>query len=479
MSSRSNSHRFSWRHSIRARLAVWYGGVLGVAVVFMSVLFYYYLFQNLYSDFDLSLRTTAETLSRSSLSMNSPFSGLDPDTLLEGMDNPEFFSKFFQFFDPFGNPRLRSRNMPKPEFPLTQKAWNNALQGEMTFETFSSGNQGSVRVLTYPVMRNGDLVRVLRVGGSLLHIEKVLRQLRLLLFFATPAFLILALSGGWFLTHQVLDPVDMMARVARQITAGDLSRRIPVHESRDELSRLAQTFNTMIGRIEDSIERQRQFTANASHAMRTPLTILKGETEMALRKTLTAREYQQILASGLEEINRISKIVEELFILSKADLGENRLEMNPVRLNSLLAETVSQMAILAESKKLALSLDHNDPSIITGDRDRLRELLLNLIENSIQYTPPGGKIVVSLSRAEKKAVITVSDTGIGIPEGDLPKIFDRFYRSSDAQAVNPKGSGLGLAICQWIVISHGGQIDAESRFGEGTTFTVRLPLLSD
>jgi signal transduction histidine kinase len=153
--------------------------------------------------------------------------------------------------------------------------------------------------------------------------------------------------------------------------------------------------------------------------------------------------------------------------------------MKPVQLDSLVAETVAQMTVLAQSKQLALSLERNDSSVITGDKDRLRELLLNLIENAIRYTPFGGGIAVSLSREEKKAILAVSDTGIGIPEEEIPKIFDRFYRSSDAHAMNPKGSGLGLPICQWIVISHGGQIDAESKLGKGTTFTVRFPLLSD
>jgi len=479
MSSRSKSQWFHWRHSIRTRLAIWYGGVLGVVFVLMSVLLYSYLSKSLYTDLDLSLRSTAEALSRSSLSLGIPLPALDPDTLSKGMDDPEFFSKFFQIFDPIAGTMSHSKNLPEQSLPLTQSAWNNVLQGKATFETFSTDKHGWVRVLTFPVTQDGSMVDILQVGGSLQHIERVLRQLRLLLLSAMPMLLLLALSGGWFLTHQVLEPVDTMAEVARQITAGDLSRRIPVHEGRDEISRLAQTFNTMIGRMEDSIQRLRQFTANESHALRTPLTILKGETEMALRQSRTGKEYQQTLASNLEEINRISKIVDNLFILSKADLGEVRLEMKPVQLDSLVAETVSQMEVLAQLKQLKLTLDRNDSSIMTGDRDRLRELLLNLIENAIRYTPSGGAIAVSLSREEKEAIITVSDTGIGVPEEEIPKIFDRFYRSSDAQAMNPKGSGLGLSICQWIVMSHGGQIDAESKLGKGTTFAVRFPLPSD
>jgi len=479
MSSRSESRWLSWRHSIRTRLALWYGGVLGVAFVFLGVLLYRYFAANLYSDFDLSLRTTAEAISSAVLQPRSPLPELSAEVLLEGMDDPEFFTKFFQLFDPFGKALFHSKNLLKQNLPLTQEAWNNALKGERTFETFSGTHQGTIRVLTFPVIKDGRLIDVLQVGGSLQHIEKVLWRLRLIVFFALPMVLILALSGGWFLTHQVLEPVDAMAQVARQITAGDLSRRIPIYKGRDELTRLAETFNTMIARMDDSIQSLQQFYANTSHALRTPLTILKGEAEMALRQARTVKEYQQTLASGLEEINRISKIVDDLFTLSKAGLKEVRLEMKPVQLDSLVTETVSQMELLAQDKKVGLVLDCNETAIITGDIDRLRELLFNLIENAIQYTPAGGRIVVSLSLEEKNALITVSDTGIGIPEEDLPNIYDRFYRSSDAQAMNPKGGGLGLPICLWIVTSHGGQIDAESKLGRGTTFTVRFPLLSD
>jgi two-component system phosphate regulon sensor histidine kinase PhoR len=153
--------------------------------------------------------------------------------------------------------------------------------------------------------------------------------------------------------------------------------------------------------------------------------------------------------------------------------------MKPIQLDSLVAETVSHMELFAQDKKVGLVLDCNEPVIITGDMERLRELLFNLIENAVQYTPAGGRIAVSLVREEKNALIIVADTGIGIPEEDLPKIYDRFYRSNEAHAMNPKGGGLGLPICLWIVTSHNGQIDAESKLGKGTKFTVRFPLLSD
>ena len=481
MSSKADALRPKWRYSIRSRLAYWYGGVLGGALVLLGVILYFYLAMNLRSDLDFSLQATAEALARSSLQMGASLPGADPDllaeNLMEGVDDPEFFSKFFQFFDALGSSGLHSRNVPK-RTSLTPSALRNALEGKMTFETFSTPDQRRVRVLTFPVILQGDVVHVLQVGSSMGHIERVLGRVRFTLLLTLPTVLILALVGGWELARQALRPVDSMALVARQITAGDLSRRIPIHKGGDELARLAQTFNAMIERMEDSIQRLRQFSADASHELRTPLTILKGEAEMALRQARSVDEYQQLLASALEEIDRISKIVEDLFLLSKTDLGEARIEMKPVPLDTLVRETLSQMEPLAQENSVALVLDRRDSCIVSGDIYRLRELLLNLIENAIRYTPSGGKITVSLLREEKTALIQVSDTGMGISAEDLPRIFDRFYRSDDARSIQPKGSGLGLSICHSIVGSHEGQLTAESRLGHGSTFFVRLPLLS-
>lgn len=481
MSSKPNLRRLPrlrWNHSIKTRLALWYGSVFGAVLILLGLVVYFYLSKNLYSNFDLSLQSTAQALARSQPAVRPPRSGPTPDDFLEWMNDPDFLSKFFHFFDPFGNSRFHSRNMPKQNLPLTPTAFNSALHGSMTFETFFTREQEPVRVLTFPVMENGTLVNIIQVGGSLRHAEGMLKQVRFILFSALPTLLVLALAGGWFLARKALQPVDAMAEVARQIAAGDPSRRIPIHECQDELSRLAETFNTMIQGMENAIQRVRQFSADASHELRTPLTILKGETELALRQARSIEEYQQTLASGLEEIDRIAKIVEELFLLSKADLGEARLEMKEVALAPLVADTVLQMELLAKDKALSLLLDRNEPLSITGDSDRLRELLLNLIENAVRYTPAEGRITVSLRRKDGSAELTISDTGIGIPKEDLPRIFDRFYRSDDARALNPKGSGLGLSICRWIVHAHRGEITVASERGQGTTFQIHFPLFN-
>ena len=476
MSLRPKLRRLSWKHSIKTRLALWYGGVFGTLLIVLGFLVYSYLSKSLYANFDVSLRSTAQALARSSSSRVRPPSEWTVDDFMEWMNNPESLSKFFHLFDPTGNSRFRSRNVPRQNLPLTAAALNSAAHGEITFETFLSSQQERIRVLTFPVIEEGKVIDILQVGGSLRDVEEVLKEVRFTLFSVLPTLFLLALGGGWFLARKALQPVDAMARAARQITAENLSRRIPVHQAQNELGRLAETFNAMIEELENAIQQIRQFSADASHELRTPLTILKGETEMALRQARTPEEYQQTLVSGLEEIDRISRIVEELFLLSKADLGEARLEMKPLELAPLVSETVLQMELLAKEKALELRLEQMAPLSIKGDGDRIRELLLNLIENAIRYTPPRGRIAVSLLQESENARITISDTGIGIPKEDLSKIFDRFYRADEARALHPKGSGLGLSICRWIVEAHHGEITVTSELHRGTTFQISLPL---
>ncbi|MBI3802205.1 MAG: heavy metal sensor histidine kinase [Nitrospirae bacterium] len=479
MFSKAEFQGWAWPVSIRGRLALWYGTILAGVFLFVGVILYFYFSKTLHADFDRSLRSTAEALAHASTDRQSVLPELDIESLLQQLDNPDLSTGFFQLFDPLGRSGARSRNLSKRPYSLTEPALSNAAQGRFTYETFLDPERGKIRWITYPVIQNGRLVNILQVGGSLKNLESVLSRLRLLLLGIFPATLLVVVAGGWLLTRRALQPVDAMAQVARQITAGDLSRRIPIHAGHDELGRLAETFNAMIAQLEESIQRLRQFSADASHELRTPLTILKGETELALRQARTMEEYQMTLASSLEEIDRISRIVEELFLLSKADLGEARLERKPVALAPLFRETLGQMELLAKEKEISLRFDCREEAVVTGDSDRLRELLLNLIENAIRYTPREGRIVVTLSREGAHARVAVADTGIGIPNEDLTKIFDRFYRADAAREIHPKGSGLGLSISRWIVYAHGGTIQVDSTPGLGTLFTLRFPLRND
>jgi signal transduction histidine kinase len=233
----------------------------------------------------------------------------------------------------------------------------------------------------------------------------------------------------------------------------------------------------MIGRLAQAFERERRFTADASHELKTPLAVLRGDIEVALRREREPAEYQRVLKSSLEEIARLTKLTDDLLTLARSDAGESVLDLEPVRLDLLAANARAYVASLAESAGVALTYDAPaSPVVIEGDQKRLQQLLVNLLDNAIKYTTAGGNVRLSLTVVDSAAVIEVSDTGRGVPESALPHIFERFYRRTDSRDSRVTGFGLGLAISKWIVDAHSGSIEVESREGSGSRFTVRLPL---
>ncbi|MCA9478926.1 MAG: hypothetical protein KC545_01035, partial [Nitrospira sp.] len=244
------------------------------------------------------------------------------------------------------------------------------------------------------------------------------------------------------------------------------------------IGQLASTFNDMIGRLEVSFRQIRQFSADASHELRTPLTITKGETELALRRPRNAEDYRMVLESNLEEIDRMSRIVDELLFLSRADLGEIKLKMLPVQLDDLVREVQQQAMVLGQERHITTVLENIEPVIVLGDDLRLRELLLNLVDNAVKYSREGQTVTLSLHVIDQRVRLRVQDAGIGIFPEEQVRIFDRFYRTDEARAHAQKGSGLGLAICKWIVDVHKGTLEVHSQHQHGSVFTVYLPLSS-
>ncbi len=293
--------------------------------------------------------------------------------------------------------------------------------------------------------------------------------------------MLLGSYGGLLLANEALSPVDRITRAAEQIGAGDLSERVPLPDKMDEIGRLAATFNHMIARLQAAFERQRQFTSDASHELRTPLAVMRGDIEITLRRRRTPEEYERVLTSNLEEIMRLSRLVEDLLTLARGDAGQSALDCEPMPLDQLCQEMVEYITPLAQTHEQTLIYQPPAaPVMVKADAQRLKQLLLNLLDNAIKYTSQGGRITLGLKTEGKEAVLTISDTGRGIPPEDLPHLFERFFRHT--RSTSDKGAtgfGLGLSIVKWIVESHGGKIEAASRIGEGTTFTVRLPVLSD
>jgi heavy metal sensor kinase len=315
-----------------------------------------------------------------------------------------------------------------------------------------------------------------QVGTSMESIEDTLHRFLILLIVAVPVALTVSLAAGWFLAGRALRPVDAITLAAQRIAAGDLSQRLTMPPTPDEIGRLAGTFNNMIGRLDASFRQIRQFTSNASHELRTPLTVMKGETELVLRRPRPLEDYQLVLESNLEEIDRMSRIVEELLFLSRADMGEVKMESRPVALEALVEDIHRQATLLGQDRNIEVVLGTVMPALVQGDELRLRELLLNLVENAVKYSYPKGKVEIGLVTDGQEAILSVTDQGIGIAPEDRPKIFARFFRTDNARAHTKKGTGLGLAICAWIVEAHKGRIDVHSDVGRGSTFTVTLPL---
>jgi len=297
------------------------------------------------------------------------------------------------------------------------------------------------------------------------------------LIFWVVGLLTVASVAQWFLCRRQLAPLKKITALAQKSSGKNFSCRLaPSLDSFPEISALEESFNRMLDRFEHAVVRTTQFTAVASHELRTPLTILRGEIEIALRRSGHNEEIQALLNSNLEEISRMSRIIEDLLLLSKSDVGELPLRLESLELNELLTDLFGQAAVLGEEKDIAVSFYPSEEQInFDGDGLRLRQLFLNLLSNAIKYTPAGGSVKMTLEQQEDHAVISVSDSGIGIMPENLPHIFERFYRVDKGQNQGDGGSGLGLSIAEWVVEAHGGEIKVSSVFGEGTKFVVTLP----
>jgi heavy metal sensor kinase len=326
-----------------------------------------------------------------------------------------------------------------------------------------------------PVIKSGRVINVVQVGISLENVINTRRRFLLIMGAVLPLGLLLATVGGWVLARRALKPVDEMTQAAHRISGDSLAGRLQETGTGDELDRLAKTLNDMLGRLDNSFRQTRQFSADAAHELQTPLTILKGEIEVALRSSRSPDEYRGVLQSNLEEIDRISSLVAGLLLLARADRGVLRLDLQPVKLEELLEEVGEQMRRLAENQAVSLHYGLMEPASIQGDREHFKRLLVNLIDNAIQYTPAGGKVTLSLSCDGKWARVGISDTGIGLSADEQAQIFNRFYRAAEARSQRGGGAGLGLSIAQSIAVAHGGRIEVESTPGQGSTFTVSLP----
>lgn len=303
----------------------------------------------------------------------------------------------------------------------------------------------------------------------------VSEMLRILLWGGVPSALI-AIGGGWWLMRRALAPLAAITSAAEKIHDRNLSERLPLAGNGDELDRLTEVFNAMTARLDDSFARIREFTLHASHELKTPLTVMRGETETALREEELSASQRARLASQLDEIQRLTKIVDGLTLLTKADAGQIALKFEALAFDEIVRDIFADAQVLARPANIFVTLKACETVTVSGDRHRLRQLLLNLADNAIKYNQPGGVVEIALRRADATAIeLSVSNTGAGIAPQVLSHVFDRFFRGDPSHNTIVDGCGLGLSIVQWIVTAHGGTVKIESTPGQLTVVTVRLP----
>jgi two-component system OmpR family sensor kinase len=462
--------------SVRARLTLWYTGLLTLTMLLLGGVAYGLLGYSLTRDLDRALQGVAVVLSEQP--SRGRLAPVPPDI-------DAIFRRFFGMapWDPFverhhpWSARAPQESPPGTErLPLSAQALNRAANGLATFETFEGLEPYPVRVLTYPVREAGRITSIIRVGMSLESVAVTRRRFLLVMAALLPLAVLLAGGGGWLLARRALRPVDRMTEAARRISAEHLDERVHTTGTGDELDRLAATLNAMLDRLDMAFRQIRQFSADASHELQTPLTILQGELEVALRAPRTPDDYRRVLTSALEESARIARLVDGLLLLSRADAGVLRMDRQPVDLALLVTDVCEHLQVLAEARGVTVDCGPLTPITLQGDRHHLRRLLVNLVDNGVKYTPAGGRVTLGLHQDNAWAVLGMSDTGIGLAPEERERVFQRFYRAPAAVSRGEEGSGLGLCIARSIAEAHGGSIQVESAEGHGSTLTVFLPL---
>jgi heavy metal sensor kinase len=336
-------------------------------------------------------------------------------------------------------------------------------------------DQGLLRFYNDQIQSPSGKVFLLQVGMSLQARQVALDRFIWLTLWLIPLGLVVAGGSGWFMAKRVLRPVQSIARAARRIEVSHLNERIPLLGSGDEFDQLATTFNETFSHLENSVGEMKQFTASIAHELRTPLTALRGEAEIALLHSQSTEDYQRVLSSQLEEFQKLTRLIDQLLMLARAEAGEFHLRRAIVPIDPLLKYIVDVLTLLASEKGVSLVLESAPGIVVMGDKEWLERALLNLLDNAIKYTPAGGRVTIRTANEPSGVKIEIEDTGEGIPADALPRVFERFYRADPARDKAVEGVGLGLSLVKWIVEEHGGAIEAVSRPGDGARFTIVLP----
>src|SRR5438552_14639188 len=476
--------------TIRGRLTVWYSAALVLTLTAFAIVLYVARRRASYDDLDQRIRSEADLTAailgesyraRGVLvtydSTRKPALVADIKAVLEAV--PDYLLITAQD----GEILYSSSNASLTYQQVVQlrKLMTPPLSGRPAGTVRLEPDGPELRYVAHIVSGAGPRFGSLLVAADVRTAELAVAQLLSTLLLIVPIGLIAAILVGSWIARGALEPVDRIISEVREITDGrSLHRRLAVPMQKDDLARVAATVNQMVTRLERSSAALRRFTADASHELKTPLTVVRAGVERAITRPDLPPETLAPLEETLQEVNRMTELLEALLTLARADEGRADLHREAVDLRDIIAEAGETGELLAEHAGVGIEIRlPPEPLVLAVDRSRIRQLALNLIENAVKYTPRGGQVSVELGGNDGRVVFSVADTGIGIAPGDLPHVFDRFWRADSARTRTSEraGTGLGLAICKWIAEAHGGTIEVQSRPGRGTTFTVGLPRL--
>ncbi|HEV2473436.1 MAG TPA: ATP-binding protein, partial [Chthonomonadales bacterium] len=387
------------------------------------------------------------------------------------------WGRYVQVLDRHRDAVAYSDALRTTKLPIADDTVLRGLAGvPATFDNVPNPAGYPVRMVTVPVFLHDQIPYLVQVGASVEGVQVALKRASEILLALTPSVFLVALVGGWLLVGRALKPVDDMTRAALTIESKHLKMRLVPSRTDNEIGRLAGALNEMIARLEQSFAQIERFSADASHELKTPLTTIRGEAEVALMSDSTSESSRATFRSIVEETERLSTIVNNLLLLSRADADQVRLKREQVQVHDVVMAAYEPLERLAHRKGVRLDVSQIDEVIVLGDSLWLQQLATNLLHNAINYTPAGGVVTLALIRLENgSGRLTISDTGPGIPEEHLPHIFDRFYRVDSGRSRDQGGTGLGLNIARWIAEAHGGSISVSSVVGQGAQFTVTLP----
>lgn len=477
-------------HSIRGRLALWYALAMGATIAVFAGTIYFVQRSQSFDEFDSRVRLETDLIAavlteayqaRSRLIVVDSVTGnrtLAPEMSDLFAGAPGFVVVLLRSGDVlFVSAGARTLRVPAVSqfFDIVQRGDTAGTFGGINL----SPGLGEVRYFARPLRTAGPDIAGVVVGIPMAGVELGPERLLSAMVLIAPFILMLSTLIGYALVGSTLKPVDHLVDEVEAITDGrSLHRRLAQPATQDELGRLATTLNQMLARLERSFMMLRRFTADASHELKTPLTVLRSGLERAITHPRLPPDMLEVLEETLVESNRMAELVDSLLTLARVDEGRAPLHLDDVDLREILAEVAETASILGEHATVEVDVGvPEEPVVLRGDRGRLRQLLMNLLTNAIKYTPAGGTVWIGSATPDGQVVVTVRDTGIGIAPGDLPHVFDRFWRADAARSRTGErpGAGLGLAICKWIAEAHGGNISVQSRPGRGTVFTVTLP----